>query len=65
MTPFHYRDEDTSVGSIVTGLTIGALAGFAVGVIFAQKVGGISGIASRIRERVRGGDEEDLAGRHG
>jgi hypothetical protein len=65
MAAFHYRDEDTSVGNIVTGLTLGALAGFAVGVVFAQKIGGISGITSRIRERIRGSEDEDVESRHG
>ena len=65
MAAFYYRDEDTSAGSIVTGLTLGALAGFAVGVVFAQKIGGISGITSRIRERIRGGDDEEPVSRHG
>jgi BON domain len=51
MSPFRYRDEDPSLGSTLAGLAVGALAGFAVGVVVAQKVGGISGIASRLRER--------------
>ena len=65
MAPFRYHDRDESLGSAAAGLAIGALAGFAVGVVLAQKVGGISGLAERIRERLhRGADveaaEEDL-----
>ncbi|MEJ7808911.1 MAG: BON domain-containing protein [Gemmatimonadaceae bacterium] len=51
MSPFRYRDEDHSLGSTLSGVAIGALAGFAVGVVIAQKVGGLSGLTSRIRER--------------
>jgi len=59
MSPFRYHDRDESLGSAAAGLAIGALAGFAVGVVLAQKVGGVSGLAERIRERLhRGGAEE-------
>src|SRR5918912_3287084 len=51
MSPIRYRDEEPSLGSTLTGIAVGALAGFAVGVVVAQKVGGISGIASRLRQR--------------
>ena len=51
MPAFRYRDEDDSLGRTLAGLTIGALAGFAVGVVFAQKVGGVSAITERLRER--------------
>jgi len=48
-----YSDEDDS-GSPALGLMVGALAGFAVGVIVAQKMGGLSGIAERLRSRLGG-----------
>ncbi|MGI9077969.1 MAG: BON domain-containing protein [Gemmatimonadaceae bacterium] len=51
MPPFRYRDEDDSLGRTLAGLTIGALAGFAVGVVVAQKVGGVSALTERLRER--------------
>lgn len=54
MARYRFRDRDDSVASTLAGLFVGALAGFAVGVVTAQKVGGISGLTSRLRERVRG-----------
>lgn len=49
----HYSDEDET-GSPAIGLMVGALAGFAVGVLMAQKMGGLSGIAERIRSQLGG-----------
>ncbi len=43
-----YSDEDEQ-GSPAMGLVVGALAGLAVGIMMAQKMGGISGIARRLR----------------
>jgi hypothetical protein len=60
MSPYRYRDDDSSLGSVISGLAIGALAGFAVGVVVAQRVGGISGIASRLRERFRLDEIDEL-----
>jgi hypothetical protein len=51
MSPIRYRDESLSIGGIVASITAGALAGFAVGVVVAQKMGGLSGIAARISRR--------------
>lgn len=51
MSRIRYRDESPSIGGIVASITAGTLAGFAVGVVMAQKLGGLSGIASRIRRR--------------
>src|SRR5919199_1518626 len=60
MAPFRYRDRDESLGGAAAGLAIGALAGFAVGVGLAQKGGGVSGLAARLRERLhRGGAAEE------
>ncbi|MBK5189149.1 MAG: BON domain-containing protein [Gemmatimonadaceae bacterium] len=43
-------------------MTLGALAGFVVGIVVAQRVGGLAGLSSRIRERfdtlVHRGEEE-------
>lgn len=52
MSPFRYRDEEesSSTGTIV-GVLAGAVAGFAVGMLVAQKVGGISGLTSKLRRR--------------
>ncbi|MDB4909722.1 MAG: transport-associated protein, partial [Gemmatimonadetes bacterium] len=68
MKRIRLHDDEPSVGSIAAGVTLGALAGFVVGVVVAQRVGGLSGISSRIREGLdslihRGRDEiESLAG---
>lgn len=48
MSPFRYRDDDSSTGTVV-GVLLGALAGFAAGMFVAQKVGGFSGLTSRLR----------------
>ncbi len=63
MPPFRYREEESSVGGIAAGVALGALAGFAVGVVVAQRVGGISAITSGLTARLRdrfGGNESDL-----
>jgi BON domain-containing protein len=48
MSPFRYREEDSSTGTVV-GVLLGALAGFAAGMFVAQKVGGVSGLTARLR----------------
>ena len=61
MSPFRYRDDESNVASALY-VALGALAGFAAGVVVAQQYGGLSGITSRIRDRmgkVRNGTEED------
>jgi osmotically-inducible protein OsmY len=68
MKRIRLHDDQPSVGSIAAGVTLGALAGFVVGVVVAQRVGGLSGLTSRLRERIdglvhRGQEElESLAG---
>jgi osmotically-inducible protein OsmY len=68
MKRIRFHDDEPSVGSIAAGATLGALAGFVVGIVVAQRVGGLSGLSARIRERldsiVRRGEEEveSLAG---
>jgi len=51
MKRIRIQDDETSAGSIAAGVTLGALAGFVVGVVVAQKVGGFTGLSARIRER--------------
>jgi hypothetical protein len=58
MSPIRLRDEEPSLGSVLASLAIGALAGFAVGVVVAQKSGGLAGLASRLRRRVAELEEE-------
>jgi hypothetical protein len=63
MSYLRFQDEDdSSVTGTVTSVLLGAVAGFAVGMLVAQRVGGLSGLASRVRrgaddaaERLRGG----------
>ena len=51
MSPFRYHDEEsTATGALY--VTLGALAGFAAGIVVAQHYGGLTGLTDRIRERV-------------
>jgi osmotically-inducible protein OsmY len=52
MKRIRLHDDEPSIGGIAAGVTLGALAGFVVGVVVAQRVGGISGISSRLRGRL-------------
>ena len=49
MSPIRYRDDDSSTGSTVATVMFGALAGFAVGMFVAQRLGGFGGIATRLK----------------
>jgi hypothetical protein len=50
MSYLRFRDEDeSSVAGTVTSVLLGALAGFAVGMVVAQKVGGFRGLAEKLR----------------
>jgi hypothetical protein len=51
MSPFRYRD-DSSTGTTVASILLGAVAGFAVGMFVAQRVGGFGGLTSRFRKRL-------------
>lgn len=58
-----YREEESSsVGTVATVL-VGALAGFAVGVLVAQRMGGLSGLRSRLRRAATEEDERAGYGR--
>jgi hypothetical protein len=52
MSPFRYRDEEesSSTGTIL-GVLAGAIAGFAAGMYVAQRMGGMSGIKSKLSQR--------------
>jgi BON domain-containing protein len=55
MSYLRFQDEDdSSTTGSVTSVLLGAVAGFAVGMLVAQRVGGFSGIANRMR---RGAEE--------
>lgn len=58
---FRYRDERSSTGEGLIFLAIGAAAGLAAGVIVAQKFGGFSALATKLREHLGGEDEEFVA----
>lgn len=47
---FRYRDDDSSTGTTVASVLIGAVAGFAVGMFVAQRVGGFTGLTARFRK---------------
>jgi BON domain-containing protein len=50
MSPFRYEDRESPAHGLVT-LAIGMLAGVAVGVVVAQRFGGLAGISARLRSR--------------
>jgi hypothetical protein len=59
MSYLRFQDEDeSSLSGTVTSALIGAVAGFAVGMFVAQRVGGFSGLAQRVRRRTR--DDESI-----
>ncbi len=51
MSRFRYHDEDSSSTGTVLGVLAASVAGFAVGMLVAQRVGGFTGLTSRIRRR--------------
>ena len=60
MSYLRFRDEDeSSIAGTIAPVVLGALAGFAVGMIVAQRVGGFKGLADAVRRR--GGPVEALA----
>lgn len=56
MKYLRFRDEEeSSVAGTVGGVLLGAIAGFAVGMYVAQRVGGFSGLAAKVRRRKTAG----------
>jgi hypothetical protein len=50
MSYLRFEDEDeSSIAGTVTSVLLGAVAGFAVGMFVAQRVGGFSGLAAKVR----------------
>src|SRR5688572_18008753 len=45
---FRYRDE-SSTGTSIATILLGAVAGFAVGMFVAQRVGGFDGLTKKLR----------------
>lgn len=64
MSPLRYRDDDSSSTSTVLGIVAGAVAGFAVGMLVAQRVGGFSGLRSKLRRRGATGTHEEAIRGH-
>jgi len=61
--PFHYEDRESSGPGLFT-LALGAVAGLAVGVVVAQRFGGLAGITARLRERLGEGMVESVDGEY-
>ena len=62
--PYHLRfqdDDESSVGGTVTSALLGAVAGFAVGMLVAQRVGGFSGLVETVRRRRTEQDDDATA----
>lgn len=54
-------DDESSLGGTITSALLGAVAGFAVGMLVAQRVGGFSGLVESVKRRSRSGSDEDEA----
>ena len=52
MSPIRYRERESSSSALA--VAVGALAGFATGVLLAQRYGGLAGLSERVRERFLG-----------
>jgi hypothetical protein len=52
-------DDDSSLGGTITSALLGAVAGFAVGMLVAQRVGGFSGLVESVKRRRRDESDED------
>ncbi|MDQ6717669.1 MAG: BON domain-containing protein [Gemmatimonadota bacterium] len=60
MSPLRYREEEESGSHSALFLAIGAVAGFAAGVLMAEQFGGFRGLTDRIKERFGAADEDLL-----
>ena len=61
MPTFRYREDESSGGSALL-IVAGALAGLAAGVMIAQRFGGVSAIAGRVRSRLGAGGATETEG---
>ncbi len=62
MSPLRYRDDERSTSGTVASVLLGALAGFALGIVVSNRLGGLSGLRARLRGFAGGPTE---ATRHG
>jgi len=53
MRPIRFRDDESSTGTTIATVLLGAVAGFAVGMYVAQRVGGFSGLSSRLKRGLK------------
>ena len=51
MSTVRYREDESSAGTTIATVLLGAVAGFAVGMYVAQRVGGFGGLAGRLKKR--------------
>jgi hypothetical protein len=58
MPYLRFEDDDPSTAGTLTSVLLGAVAGFAVGMLVAQRVGGFSGLADKVRRRSRPAEDE-------
>ncbi len=62
MSYLRFQDEDdSSLAGTVGPVLLGALAGFAVGMLVAQRVGGFKGLADKVRRRGKAADDTAAA----
>src|SRR3989337_738970 len=54
--PYIYAEEEESTSRSALYIAIGAAAGFAAGVLMAERLGGFKGLTDRIRDTFGGGD---------
>ncbi|HJQ11786.1 MAG TPA: BON domain-containing protein [Gemmatimonadaceae bacterium] len=57
--PFVYEEEEDSSARNAILIAIGAAAGFAAGVLMAERFGGFKGLAERVKDTFGGGTEGD------
>ena len=57
MPTVRYREEDSGSGTSLPVILLGAMAGFAVGMLVAQRLGGFGGLASRLRRSAASVDD--------
>src|SRR5258705_1863326 len=58
MPYLRFADDESSTTGTVTSVLLGAVAGFAVGMLVAQRFGGLSGLADRVRRRTDADEAE-------
>jgi len=55
MRTIKVHEKESSTGATIATILVGAVAGFAVGMYVAQRVGGFSGLVAKLRPRRRAG----------